>query len=268
MKRMKNKKLAGLALFLCCLSTSALGGNIRATRHNLSISGPGAITASSEERICIFCHIPHREGSNMPYLWNRSVNESHYTPYYSSTLTADVGQPTGSSRMCLSCHDGTIALGATAAGETEIPFRGGIRYLPEQRPSGLGTDLSDDHPVSFVYDTGLSLENREIRDPSTLPREIRLENNRVLQCITCHDPHDDTFGQFLVMDNTGSSLCITCHDEKGWNASSHSRSPAVLDRSGTLWPNTDYVTVAENGCENCHRPHSAGENRAAAALRV
>jgi hypothetical protein len=142
----------------------------------------------------------------MPYLWNRSSPSNPYTPYDSSTLKADVGQPTGSSRMCLSCHDGTIALGAIASTPTEIPFKGGLRYIQDDRSSYLGTDLSDDHPISFEYDTALSLENMELRDPLSLPPVLKLEDDVRLQCTTCHDPHDDPFGRFLVMDNTASAL--------------------------------------------------------------
>lgn len=253
-----NKKQFPVVVMVLCLSVSAIGGSIRSTKHNLSISGPGTITASSEDQICIFCHIPHREDSEKPYLWNRSSPSEPYTPYLSSTLNADVGQPTGSSRMCLSCHDGTIALGAIASSETEIPFKNGVRFMPKESPSHLGTDLSDDHPVSFVYDSILAAESGELKDPDLLPGTVRLGSADQLQCISCHDPHDDTYGRFLVMDNTASSLCITCHDQSGWSNSSHSRSPALLDRSGGLWSNTNYATVAENACENCHKPHTSG----------
>ena len=34
-----------------------------------------------------------------------------------------------------------------------------------------------------------------------------------------------------------------------------------LDRTGGLWPNTDFATVGENGCENCHIPHTAGSGQ-------
>jgi predicted CXXCH cytochrome family protein len=238
-------------------ATSARGLDIRSTKHNLSISGPGPITASSESRICIFCHIPHQKGSAIRYLWNRSDPANPYFPYFSSTLKADVGQPTGASRMCLSCHDGTIALGAIASSPTEIPLKGGVRFMPEDSASNLGTDLSDDHPISFVYDEMLSLDNRQLREPSWLPPQVKLENNQ-LQCTACHDPHNNTYGQFLVMDNTASALCTACHDRDNWLISSHARSTALLDRTGGLWPNTDYATVGENGCENCHTPHTAG----------
>ena len=237
--------------------TSAPGLDIRTTRHNLSISGPGTLTASSENRICIFCHIPHQKGSATRFLWNRSDPANPYIPYFSSTLKADVGQPTGTSRMCLSCHDGTIALGAIASSATEIPLKGGIRLMPPDSAANLGTDLSDDHPVSFVYDDMLSLDNRQIRQPSALPPQVKLEDDQ-LQCTACHDPHHDPYGQFLVMDNTASALCRACHDMTDWLNSSHSRSTVALIRSGGLWANTDYPTVGENACENCHTPHTAG----------
>jgi predicted CXXCH cytochrome family protein len=129
--------------------------------------------------------------------------------------------------------------------------------MPQNSSSYLGTDLSDDHPISFVYDEMLSLDDRQLREPSTLPPQVRLENNQ-LQCTACHDPHHNPYGQFLVMDNTASSLCKACHDMRNWLISSHARSTASLDRTGGLWPNTDYTTVGENGCENCHTPHTAG----------
>ena len=228
------------------------------TRHNLSISGPGPIKSISEEQICIFCHTPHNARRDVPYLWNRADTTVNYTTYASSTLYATVGQPTGASKMCLSCHDGTIALGAVLSRPAEIPFAGGLRYLPDG-PSKLGTDISDDHPVSFLYDSSLAAVNGELVDPSSLQHPVRLDNSGMLQCTACHDPHDDTFGKFLVMDNSFSSLCITCHSRTDWDLSAHADSLATWNGAGTdPWPHTDHDQVDENACENCHQPHSAG----------
>ncbi len=228
------------------------------TKHNLSISGPGTIKSLTEDRVCIFCHTPHRARRDIPYLWNRQDSTANYTPYQSSTLFASVGQPTGASKLCLSCHDGTIALGALVSELSEVPFAGGIRFIPEG-PSKIGTDLSDDHPVSFVYDSGLAASNGELAFPSTLPPEVKLDNSNQMQCTTCHDPHNNSQGQFLVLPNIYSELCTACHQPDGWTVASHALSNATWSGQGTNpWPHTLYSTVAENACENCHQPHSAG----------
>src|ERR1041385_334859 len=80
------------------------------SKHNLSVTGPGTVKATTETEVCIFCHTPHRATGEQP-LWNHAGSAATYTPYSSSTLKAAVGQPTGASKLCLSCHDGTVALG-------------------------------------------------------------------------------------------------------------------------------------------------------------
>ena len=50
-----------------------------------------------------------------------------------------------------------------------------------------------------------------MRNPEALPRELELDKDRQLQCTTCHDPHDNKYGNFLVMDNTESRMCQSCH---------------------------------------------------------
>jgi len=52
---------------------------------------------------------------------------------------------------------------------------------------------------------------------------------------------------------------MACHNKSGWALSSHSGSNATWNGTGQdPWPHTTYATVAENACENCHKPHSAG----------
>lgn len=251
-----------LGLFLSAAAIFGAGSpglaQISDTKHNLSISGPGPIKSTVEEEICVFCHTPHRARRDIPYLWNRADSTANYTTYESSTLYATVGQPTGASKLCLSCHDGTIALGAVLSRPTEVPFAGGVRFFPEG-PSKLGTDLSDDHPVSFVYDENLAATNGELASPSSLTGRIRPDASGQVQCTSCHDPHDDTNGKFLLEPNNFSNLCVTCHTRRDWNISAHATSNATWPGSGPdPWPHTDFVTVAENGCENCHSPHNAG----------
>ncbi len=229
---------------------------VATTKHNLSISGPGALKAATETRICIFCHTPHNAQPSVP-LWNRRASGSNYTPYSSSTAIATPGQPTGASILCLSCHDGTIALGDVLSRDTPIPFAGGVTTIPVG-PGRLGTDLSDDHPISFAYTASLANQSGELIAPSTLTGLVRLDASGQLQCTTCHDAHNDPFGKFLVMPNSASALCKTCHQKQFWTESSHAVSNATWNGVGTdPWPTTDGTTVADNACENCHQPHSA-----------
>jgi len=247
-----------LAITLMSIAMVVSAQTIVDNRHNLSISGPGPIKSSTESEICIFCHTPHNARRDIPYLWNREDSTVNYSTYDSSTMHATVDQPTGASKMCLSCHDGTIALGKLVTRTEEIPFEDGVTVMPDG-PSKLGSDISDDHPVSFLYDSGLAAANGELVDPSSLPEAIRLDKNGMLQCTACHDPHDNTFGNFLVIDNVSSTLCIACHDRTDWSSSSHATSVATWN--GTApdpWPRSDYTHVNENACENCHQQHAAG----------
>jgi len=258
MNRLFQLGLAVLALGIYFIPVTVASNSIIDTKHNLSITGPGPVRSTTEGEVCIFCHAPHHARRDMPYLWNRSDSTATYTPYQSSTLHATVGQPTGASKLCLSCHDGTVALGALLTRPSEVPFVGGIRFVPEG-PARLGTDLSDDHPVSFVYDSALAAINPELVDPLNLPPHVKLDKNKELQCTACHDPHKDDYGKFLVMSNQYSGLCTTCHDKDGWSQTSHSTSSKQWNGAGTNpWFNSPYPTVAENGCGNCHVNHSAG----------
>ncbi len=225
------------------------------TVHNLSVSGPGSIKAQSETEICIFCHTPHSKSPRQP-LWNRPDPGSYYTLYNSSTLQANVGQPDGASVLCLSCHDGTIALGNVLSRSTPIPFSGGVTTMPSGT-TNLTTDLSDDHPISFLYDASLAASDGELVNPSTLTGPVSLENGR-LQCTSCHDPHHDIYGSFLVTSSRNSELCLYCHQKNYWNGSSHKLSGATWNGAGNdPWFHTSYTTVSENACENCHNPHNA-----------
>ncbi len=224
------------------------------TVHNLSVSGPGTIRALSEQQVCIFCHAPHNTSGLRP-LWNRDVPSTSYRIYQSSTLNARPGQPTGASKLCLSCHDGTIALGSVLSRADRIRMSGG-EFMPAGL-SNLGTDLSDDHPISFFYTSGLAASDGQLADPHTLPREVRLDAAGELQCTSCHDPHSNANGKFLVMPNEYGALCTSCHRMHNWAGSSHqSSSRSVAGAQQTVgWP---YSTVAENACRSCHRSHTAG----------
>ncbi len=215
---MKKKQVIKM-VFLTGIAMVLFAGNALAamsgTDHDFSSAGwnPGG-------EICVVCHTPHNAASDsgdvdVP-LWNHMTTTATFTTYssVSSTLDATMGQPAGVSKACLSCHDGTIALDA---------FGGTANNTTNRMTAGdhlLGTDLSNDHPVSFTYDTALSTADGHLADPSTVNSGLggtiaadMLVNNRV-ECSSCHDVHDDAnVAKFLVKSNAASALCLTCHNK-------------------------------------------------------
>jgi predicted CXXCH cytochrome family protein len=230
---------------------------ILASKHDLSSSGPGTIKATAESEVCMFCHTPHR-GTGQTPLWNHSLSAATYIPYSSSTARATIGQPTGSSKLCLSCHDGTVALGMINSRSAAITMRNNVTTMP-LGPANLGTDLSDDHPISFTYDNALATADGQLKDPGTLINKVRLDHEKQVQCTSCHDPHDNQYGKFLVENNYASALCLNCHNITLWDGSAHRTSTKTWNGTGfNPWPHTSLNTVAANACESCHAPHGAG----------
>jgi predicted CXXCH cytochrome family protein len=268
-----------LVCALLALSSPGIAapGHVIASRHNLSTGGTGTVRATLETQVCVFCHTPHN-ANPAPQLWNHQTNAAQtYTAYGSSSFDSgtlpgtfntfsgrSAGQPTGSSRLCLSCHDGTIALGATLNNGTILLSGTAGGFVPVS--SNLGTDLSNDHPVSFARATG----DTQVRDP--LPGDaVHLETGTgFVQCVSCHDPHlenaDPTVRKFLVKGNARSAVCTSCHQKSGsgwaWSSSPHSTSTKTYTAANTggtvgLGAHTGYSNVADNGCASCHRAHTA-----------
>jgi predicted CXXCH cytochrome family protein len=261
---------AGLvALCLCLLifsSASGAGPTIVSTKHNLSVSGPGDIKSLTETRICVFCHTPHNATPKTP-LWNKATQPTTYVLYSSTTLRAALRQPFGPTRLCLSCHDGTVALGAVLQPSEGIAMT--TTTIPLGRASYIGTYLGGDHPVAFSYYDSLS--NPEINP--ALPSSLVFYYGGTVHCTTCHDPHEDRYqspdrtgfltGKFLLVNNRNSALCTLCHIKTGWSTSSHATSTAqtngVLPVTPRNWPT--WLTVGEWGCESCHVSHSGSSKQ-------
>jgi hypothetical protein len=146
-----------MALVAALLAAQPLP-DIRATKHNLSSTSTNAVRAVSEDQVCVFCHIPHGAYQSRP-VWNRNLsyqdNPGAYTLYNSTTLDAIVPRPSGASKLCLSCHDGTLAIGSLMNNDNirpaSVAMQGGVTTMPSG-PRNLGTDLRNDHPISMVPD--------------------------------------------------------------------------------------------------------------------
>ncbi len=201
------------------LSGAALGytagAGITNSPHDLS----GTTTATNE--ICVFCHAPHtNQNAAGELLWNRQASTQVYTMYSSPTLDATLpGSPTGSAKLCLSCHDGSIAVDSFGVDGNGNPINTGGQFVSGH--AKVGPDLSNDHPVSFTYDAALASTDGELADPTaanswatgaTIASAV-LEGGTTLQCASCHDVHNSEAAalKLLRKDNTGSALCLTCH---------------------------------------------------------
>ena len=199
---------------------------VSTTVHNLSASGPGEIRALEETEVCKFCHIPHNAVVPQP-LWGHvlSTVDRYQVPTIrrSRGVSVPAPQPDGSSRLCLSCHDGTVALGDIGGSSSRIPMAGAQR-LARGRRGHIGTDLSGSHPISFVVPEGdpegpESEKDMGLRPLSLIQSEesVSLDAKGKMQCTTCHDPHSDRnhdpgrVPRFWVRP-TLDEVCLACHE--------------------------------------------------------
>ena len=219
------KRIVIVAVVALAVAAVAGAQTVVGTAHDLSASGPGATT--NVNRVCVFCHTPHQASSaNGQYpLWNHALSTTaSYGVYSSATLDAspsDIGGATAGSaavsNLCMSCHDGTVSVATmynppNEVSSVSVTAGGNVNAagLVTGNPN-LGTDLSNDHPINFTYDTALATSDGGLRDPATTPAVSALLIGGEVQCSSCHDPHDNSHPPFLVMDNTNSALCTTCH---------------------------------------------------------
>jgi predicted CXXCH cytochrome family protein len=258
--RMNKRAALWMAIILPVIVSSVIfGGSIKTSKHNLSSGSPvGEIKAGDTSMICIFCHTSHSGRSFAP-MWNRESGVPVYTLYDSSTLYSRPGQPDGTSKLCLSCHDGTIALGRVLSRKNEFAMLNtSMGRIPPGKRSNLGSDLSDDHPISFDPAAAVS-SSSELKHPAPYDA-VAYDAQGKLQCTSCHDPHNDSHGDFLARSNVNAAICKTCHEPVGFSGlSTHDLSSATWNGHGqNPWPNTRFQTVSENSCLNCHSSHGAG----------
>jgi len=223
------RQIAGcLTTVLFLLFPMTLIGSVVNTHHDFSTSG------WTNGETCIICHTPHNANTTVPQsqLWNHDVTNNSFTLYSSPTMNATTVQPTGITRLCLSCHDGTVALdsfGGTTGGE----------YIRDQTsrnvPIKIGSALNMHHPVTIRYDGALASQDPGLNNPDTTPSGLGgtissdLLSGGMLECSSCHDVHvprgsgnctdchDFSYPSYylntksLVKSNVGSALCLTCH---------------------------------------------------------
>ena len=207
------KKLSLLILFVAVSAMSF--SQISTTAHNFI--GDAWNTMASNQA-CGPCHTPHNSLASIDApLWSHAATVSVFTIYAGTgTLDAtDVGQPGGVSLKCLSCHDGTVNLNNHIAGANTASLITGSALV--------GTDLSNDHPISFTYDNALFVADNGLYDPAGTVSGLggNIDDdllfgalNDQMECSSCHDPHGVTgVSMLLRKTNANSALCLTCHNK-------------------------------------------------------
>ena len=192
--------------------------------HNLS---RGGVQVGSGQ-VCLPCHTSHGAQAGQPALWNHRVNTGMTYSLYNTTHSTRfrsnyVGLDTAS-KLCLSCHDGAIAVDSFSG------MTAGTHFVTGTKAVGQNGDLGSVHPVGLRY-PGSSFDGKTWRptpgynDP-TSPRfsaegvggnkGVQLidlaDGSKGVGCLSCHSSHNNTNGRFLRTDMKYSFLCLKCHD--------------------------------------------------------
>jgi predicted CXXCH cytochrome family protein len=255
-------------MLMMLLTGTALQGQITGDALGAHSLGPGSSSPVTGARpdACAYCHAPH---SGLNYgLWNQKLTTQTYSTYTSNTEKNAATQPLlgSASNKCLSCHDGTVAVGATVA-YGQVTTHGTMNAADV-----FGNNMQSSHPFSLVMplkDTpdliATLVGSGKTGDPTGA---VKLINGNI-ECTSCHNPHiqakDPVSLNFLVKDSSNGQLCLACHDPSrttsgqvnqlaDWTTSAHALSQAKIAPSAMLG---SYPTVASDACIGCHAPHNA-----------
>ena len=217
---------------------AAPGDGIRGTQHDFS--GIGTPPTS----LCVFCHTPHMARSQA-LVWNHTLSSNTFswdvpktvsgTPY--PTFQGDTYK--GTTAKCLSCHDGSVAIGDVAS------WNGGgqhsllNQFVSDAFQVGRGGNMGKNHPVAMPYPwnnapstyngvtTGPGIVLSEwVADPTTAG--IRLYHDdgsgnmsigpvagkAGMECSSCHDPHNGPEVEGVAfLRGTADGICDKCHSK-------------------------------------------------------
>ena len=236
--------------------------------HDLGPGSKSPVTGARPD-FCLYCHAPHSGIGGRTPLWNQTLSKQVYSTYTSTTQQNLTSQPMGGadSSLCLSCHDGSIAPGTTAA-YGQVSMNG----VSMTAADVFGANLQPSHPVGLVLPLKDSVNlvaslvaQGKTADPTGA---VQLIQGNV-ECTSCHNAHvqaKDLISQnFLVRDSSQGQLCLACHDPtrqisgkinplSGWINSIHNTATNKLSPQANVG---SYGTVAQSACIACHAPHNA-----------
>lgn len=211
---MKTKSILGTGLVVAAWIGASAVGDIEGSAHDFSSE------SWSGGEICKPCHTPHNANTEIGFLWAKDLSSQVYTLYDGSPSSPGGADELDQfSRMCLSCHDGTIALNDFHNGG------GPPVFISPDRNVALNGDLSDDHPIGSIAEYPVA-GNSELNAPSLSESgqwgfgggfvpEVPLfefDGEQIVSCASCHTPHAVAgVDNLLRKSNAGSDLCLTCH---------------------------------------------------------
>jgi len=167
--------------------------------------------------------------------------------------------------MCLSCHDGTVAVGSTVV-YGQVTMQGTMNA-----PDVFGSNMQTQHPFSLL--TPLKDNIHLVATLATSGKTadatgaVKLIKGSV-ECTSCHNPHiqakDIVSQNFLVKDNSAGQLCLSCHDPArtsggqvnplaDWATSAHATAANKISAAAQLG---SYSTVGADACVSCHSTHN------------
>ncbi len=210
----------------------APGSGIVNSKHDMrSYAGANGGIVDPQGRVCAYCHTPHHalDDAAADYLplWSHELTQQTFTEYSSPTLDATITDPVmGPSRLCMSCHDGVVAIDAYYGQPGTTTLVEGDAF--GEIGVGMHGDLSNDHPIGFVYtdvqaSSGNGVDSAEIRNADETITDVTagistvsevLWNGDKMTCMGCHDVHNGSKtveNYFLYGPQQDSQFCRICH---------------------------------------------------------
>ena len=271
---------AGAASALDTYNDGDAANGIGNSRHNLGSFDLHVMTTGTTE-ICVFCHTPHHTNTSNSPPWNRGTSTASYTAYGStiantSVASGDLGPTT---LACLSCHDGVTTLDNIV----NKPGKGGLQggsagwaiYEDAVQVSNtitssrlvIGTDLSNDHPVSVTYYGEDSPTPRaSLRDTSTQLSMIDLtadlassastyDNGNLTQNLWAVKGYISSAATIGDLLRNGKVECSSCHDphfsNKSFNEVDATYDSGETDSNGLFLRRVGGNT-GSGVCRTCH----------------
>lgn len=175
-------------------------------------SGTAAATPSPDGAVSSDpASLPDAEPAPLPPLWQRGAKG------YAISLSTG-----GSSTACLGCHDGVLAQEVHRLGQPDAPVfdhpynvmyprRANGRFVPERPTVNQYRywSIPDLHNGDLVLPTGPT-SNLLTMPAATAGARVVRTSEGLVQCDSCHDPHNNGSAPFLRAP--AHDLCLICHD--------------------------------------------------------